>query len=373
MQGTHQTIECFRISNGALAAHDLPKRLKILAWGVSPTVKGPVSLTELSARELPLQQAARGFDRVAIDFEHNTLEGHPNYERFPEPRRVAGYGVPRIVPNDGLYIEDIEWTPSGREFAREYYDLSPAPLLSPERAVMFLHSVALTRAGAVDDLHFYSVPFPASDPHKEHAMTIKPEVLTALSAATAALLGLDPEKASAAEVATAVTALNADLAKVRTALKTNPEGFSAAGSGGAAGGAAAPELTALSARIDASIDGTKQQITALAARMDRADKTRVLEQATAEGKVISLSAERIDGMSIADLTAYVKDIPPTVPLSQRTHGNPAQRTTLDSFGAEDAALASRIAGRAREIEALGVPFGRAFAQAKSELAAKKDD
>ena len=112
-------ILAYRISNGALAAQDLPRRLKVLDWGVSPSVKGPVQVSPLTATELPSMHRTAGWDRIALDYEHNTLKGSPEYERSQEPRAVAAYGVVVCVPGDGLYLDDLQWTPHGDKFARE--------------------------------------------------------------------------------------------------------------------------------------------------------------------------------------------------------------------------------------------------------------
>jgi hypothetical protein len=146
-----------KISNGALAsAPNLPARLKILAWGENATVKGPVRLGEKSARVLPLNQKALGFEEVALDFEHNTLEGSPEFARTKEPRAVAAYGKLSVIAGDGLYLDELRWTPTGKTEAFNFADLSPAIELDADGDVTFLHSVALTRNGAVHDLSFFN-------------------------------------------------------------------------------------------------------------------------------------------------------------------------------------------------------------------------
>jgi phage I-like protein len=147
----------FRISNGARVGKDLPRRLKLLDWGRNETVKGPVIVSELTARQLPALQAARGFDRIALDYEHNTVAGTPEFERTKEPREVAAYGTPLLIPGEGLFLDAIEYTPSGESNARNYIDLSPAPERASDGTVVFLHSVALVRQGAVEGLSFFSV------------------------------------------------------------------------------------------------------------------------------------------------------------------------------------------------------------------------
>lgn len=134
----------------------LPSRLKILDWGVNKnTNTGEVILDEESAKLFESTQKAIGRERVALDFEHNTAPGSSAYEESAEPRPVAAYGTPRVIPNEGLFLDDLKWTPEGEQNARNYEDLSPAPFLVDKR-VIGLHSCALTRAGAVEGLHFFS-------------------------------------------------------------------------------------------------------------------------------------------------------------------------------------------------------------------------
>ena len=150
------SVCCFRaVANGALRGAELPTRLKVLDWGVSRTAKGQV-LLGAKAVEIEARQKAAGFERVAIDFEHNTVPSSPEFQRTTEPRPVAGYGTLRLVPGEGLYLESITWTPQGQAHARNFEDLSPALVLDAGGEVTFVHSVALTRAGAVEGLTFYS-------------------------------------------------------------------------------------------------------------------------------------------------------------------------------------------------------------------------
>jgi hypothetical protein len=103
------------INNGALASSDLPKRLKLLKWGENKSTKGPVIVGDKTAAELAANQKLLGYDRVGIDYNHQSLPGHPNFK--PDPREMAAYGVPSVIKGEGLFLEDVEWTPSGRQYA----------------------------------------------------------------------------------------------------------------------------------------------------------------------------------------------------------------------------------------------------------------
>jgi phage I-like protein len=290
-----------RIANGALAADPLPQRLKLLNWGRNDSTKGPVLLDEISAQALAANQRALGFDRVALDYEHNTVPGTPEYERTREPRDVAAYGTPVVIPGDGLYLENLQWTPSGRASAKNYADLSPAPSRDAEGRVVFLHSAALVRNGAVFDLSFFSAtPTPK-------AMT---DTLTLADLATA--LGLDAQ-APRADVLTKLSAalkpapvdLTPLTARIETIEKARP-------SGGA--GVTLEAFAALEARVkDIEAARTTDQTAA-----EQREREALIAEATREGKLIPLTAEQIKTVPLDTFKALVAGLPKNVvPLHAR--------------------------------------------------------
>ena len=143
------------ISNGALKSEELPTSIKVLSFGKTETLDDPIYLNEKARKLFSATQKKIGRERVPIDFNHNTVKGSEAYEADKEPRAVAGYATP-VLKEDGLWLEDIQWTPTGKDTAKDYEDLSPAPLLDDKNNVIGLHSVALCPAGAISDLHFYS-------------------------------------------------------------------------------------------------------------------------------------------------------------------------------------------------------------------------
>jgi phage I-like protein len=304
----------FRISNGGLAAKDFPSRLKLLNWGDNQSLKGVVRVGDLTLSALAANQKELGFDRIALDYEHNTLKGTEAFKADKEPRKVAAYGVPRVVAGDGLYLDEIEWTPSGREFAREYIDLSPTPRLTASREVDFLHSVALCRQGAVDDLSFYSVDLSESkNPNKERTVKRSSELL-ALLALSAEATDDQVEAAFAARIvadAAALTALSAqvkDLAGKLTAL-------TAAGTeNGKTEDGKSPAVIALTAKV-AVLEGN---VTSFSAELAKRDRAALVDQAGREGKVIPLTAEQIAIMPIPVLGDMIAKLPVTVPLTALT-------------------------------------------------------
>ena len=144
------------ISNAAMKSGKLPSRLKLLNWGENPTVQGPVIVDEVCMEVFSANQRSLGFERVALDFEHNTVPGAPEYERTKEPRDIAAQGTPRILRGDGLYLEELTWFNLGKEKAPTYEDLSPAVKWDASNRLIFMHSTALTRNGAVYGLTFLS-------------------------------------------------------------------------------------------------------------------------------------------------------------------------------------------------------------------------
>lgn len=298
----------FRISNGALQTKDLPRRIKLLNWGRNDTVKGPVFVTEFTAAAMPLNQKALGLDRVALDYEHNTVPGTETFKSQGEPRKVAAYGVPQLVVGEGLFLDDLQYTPSGMEYSREYCDLSPAPKLNAKGEVEYLHSVALCRAGAVVDLSFFSM-----DEGDENGVLMQPqpqeemEFMDRIMALLRKALGLKDD-AGEQDVVAAIQTLTAFSQRI----------------------AALEGLTAEDGRVtvlNAGVDGLKAQIgdldvrgkiTSLMADLDAVRKDLICYQARVDGKIVPLSAEQLKETPVDTLKDMVAKIDPTVPVTPLT-------------------------------------------------------
>jgi Mu-like prophage I protein. len=271
-------LACFGISNGALKSDALPSSLTLLAWGENPTDRGVRIVNEQTEAAVQQQVAAGVFDRVLVDFEHNSCKGHPNYQ--PPPRKHAGAGTVFCSGDRGLGIEGVEWTPHGKEFAPDYPDLSPAIL--EHRAsgvVMGLQSVGLVPNGGVVGLSFFS---PITDDYAKGSV-------------------MDIEA-----LATKVQELEAQLTE---ALKNGTEGGE-------------PQIAALSAKIE-ELSG---KVTALSADLEKRDRDAVLARAAAAGKVVALSAEAVAKLSVEELEAHVEALPVTVPVDRRTPKKRRQAT-----------------------------------------------
>lgn len=270
-------LVAFRISNGARFGDALPDRIKLLNWGINDSVKDVhpvVNNNTKSSLRLFMEEA--GFDRVALDYEHNTVKGSPAYESSTEPRKVAGYGVPVVIDGDGLYLEQMVYTPSGKENALEFYDLSPAVQLADDGTVIFVHSAALCRQGAVKDLSFYTV---SVEPNKQQ--------------------GDDMDDA-----------LNQRLEKMEASLGDLSKQLENSKPG--------EELTTLSTSVKALADQVATFSAEFRGELDRRDKAAILTDATAAGKVVNLPESTLEKFSVDELREHVKGIPATVPVNRRT-------------------------------------------------------
>jgi phage I-like protein len=352
----HLPLRAFRISNGALqSAPNLPSRLKLLSWGRNESTKGPVIVGDKTAQVLPAIQPQLGFGKVALDFEHNTVPGTEAHKESVEPRPVAAYGVPKVVPGDGLYLEDIEWTPRGRTEALNFADLSPAVKQDADGQVVFIHSAALTRNGSVHELSFYSAAVLA-DGHKSGANQKKPgmdETITVGELGGA--LGIaSPTKATVLSRLALFSAVSAALESLTKEADGKRVLIIGAG-----------DLTALSARLKAveekagtevktfsvTVGGQAQQIAPaelaqivvdMRGQLTDAARNEVITALSAEGKApinpetnLPYSAEELGAMDLKTLKTLRANTPGTVPLSaasRRAGGE--SRVTAEVFAAE---------------------------------------
>jgi phage I-like protein len=103
----------------------LPSRLLVVPWGTHDTAQGKVICNSATMELLPRVQVELKRDRVALDFQHNTVEGSKFY--LGEPAKVAAFGNIECVPDEGVFLTNLEWTPEGKDIAPcgHYPDLSP--------------------------------------------------------------------------------------------------------------------------------------------------------------------------------------------------------------------------------------------------------
>jgi len=362
-----ENLLTLKVSNGALKGEKLPSRLKVLPWGDSDSVLGKVRVGDETARQLSVNQRQLGYDRVAIDFDHCTVPGSETNKALlgaGQPPLIFGYGSVKPVPGEGIFLDDIVWTPLGLQHARNFEDLSPA-INKEGPEVLFIHSIALTPNGAVKDLQFFKASLNMADVtalsadkkkcdhmnedgtfkggfdgcvahmtdcggHSEesakkicgsiaqavagHSTTtttknmLKDQTLTLLSVAT--LLGL-PETTAEADV----------LAKLKERLAPAPA-------------AAAPDLTALNATIGgltssltamtARVAGLETKLAESAAAATKLERGKLITLFSAEGKVpkkadgTAYTAEELNKLDVSLLQLLHANTPVTVPLSARS-------------------------------------------------------
>ena len=330
--------ECvtLRVSNGALTSKQLPARIKIFNWGDNPGTQGNYRVGEQTARLLAENQRTLGFERVAIDYNHASVPGSPEYAQGQVPP-IFGYGRPRVVEGDGLWLEDVTWTPLGVEHARNFEDLSPA--VHPKESgseVSFVHSVALTTNGSTHELTFHSAKTHstnAGEAGKRNQTMDENQIV--LVADMAPVLGL-AANASKADVLGKLAVLCAAIAlegRVAALEGAKPEG-----------GASVAELATLSGRIQSLETALSAQATAVSER-ERGELVLLFAR---DGKVPmgpdgkAISAAELGKMDVGTLRILHANTPATVPLSARGRVAEGQRRE-DLTG-----LARAIAAHERE-------------------------
>ena len=285
-------IIAFKAPSPLAGLTELPSRIKIGKWGRNETGKGAgFTINERTAAVLPMVQHKLSFDRVALDFQHNTcptVDADGKTVEPKEPQKIAAMGTPRVVKGEGLFLENLDWTPEGKEAALggHYPDLSPAVKMNDAGEVLFLHSAGLCRQGDVMDLQLFSAALNAGQLVKFSAALTSTSNNMDHKKLLLILLGL-PETATDSDIETGAKAFAAKIGNVG-------------------------EVTAFSA----SLKTLTENVGALTSRLEKADKDAVLAQAIRDGKVVPFSAQKL---GLADFTALVAELPANVvPLAQRT-------------------------------------------------------
>lgn len=298
-------MPCRAVAGAALAGEALPTRIKLFNWGTNEAVgEKPFVVNERTLASLAANQEALGFDRIALDYNHQSVPGHPNFK--PDPREHAAFGSVECVAGDGLYFTSLAWTPSGEANARNYADLSPTPLADPETGeVLFIHSVALCTQGKVKGLHFLSADFLSvtiTNPEIE-----KPDPVT-----------MDPKKLLLTLLGLPDTATDEEIT---AAAKTHADKMSASGDNA--------ELKALSASVQR-----------LLSAQDEITRTNLIEAAVRAGKLIPAS---VRDLPTEHLQKVLADLPENVvPLSARTPAGIENAGTVTALSASDREVCARL-------------------------------
>lgn len=376
-------IKAFRaVSNAALASDTLPTRIKILDWGTSTVHDGSkVILDDVSYGLFSANQSKIGRDRIALDSNHCTVPGTQAYKDFGATPTVFAYGAPKIIPGEGLFMEDLQWTPAGKASAKNFEDISPAPILKNDR-VIGIHSAALTTAGAIPDLHFFSAHDNMDDlvralaavcptcggPYNVDTKDVYKEQLNNADQGIKSMIDkplthAPTEYASEDDEIKAIKAKWAQKGGKNGPLDNpNPHGgteitplpFGDAEWTKVVSDAVHP----MSARLDA-IEASLKEATKNA---EKAERSSLVAQAGADGKVIPLSAEDIEATPIVVLRNMVKALPkavvPIKPIvkafSVDDKGNP--KGLYKSASAFEAAI--RDNGQGKYLDQLNASRGR---------------
>ncbi len=284
-------IYAFRSPSPLSATKEVPTRLKVANWGRNealPLGKTPI-VNETTVACLPHNQRLANFDRLALDFQHNTLPGTEAYVASEEPRKVAAMGVPEVVPGDGLYLADLQWTPEGiAAFTGGHYpDLSPAARMNDAGEIIFLHSAGLCRQGSITGLHAFSagqLPALKTNPSDQPPSMDYKKILCLM-------LGL------------AATATDAEIEAAATRFAKDE---------GADGDSATAAVKPVADKVEAM--GVSHA--ALVKRLDAIERGSLTAQAIAAGKIIPMGVE---DLPLDKFKTMVDALPADqVPLEQRT-------------------------------------------------------
>lgn len=281
------------------AAGELPKRIKVLAWGENNGANGKFILNATSAALLPQNQRKTSFDRVALDFEHNTVKGSAAYKGEPAP--IAGNGDVELVVGDGLYLNNVGYTDDGTKFVggKHYLDVSPALTTNAKREVIFLHSVGAVRNGAIPGLEFSLNSADGALATLFQNLTTNSTTMPDDTKPTA----LDYKKLLLEAFDLAADATDEQIAAAVKAEKDEPAGSE-------------PETNA------AKITGLETQIAELTKKFGAietngatVERTALLADAARQGKVVPKAALELNNVQ---LKALITELPATVPVDQRT-------------------------------------------------------
>lgn len=314
----------------------LPSRIVMLSWGENQTAQGPVTIgpKTLAASKL---WPELGFEEVAIDFNHNTVPGHPSYQG--EPAKIAAMSSLSVVEGVGLVFDGIAWTPDGVANRDHYKDLSPAVKLDEAGEVIFCHSAALARNGAVKGLHLFSAEsIPADLAAKLTTLMAKADPAYSVKTATVhkpgtymvntdtlkKILSL-PADATDDDINAALDKLSA--AKGASASEETPAADAGAGDVKALSAQLGQALKELKELKELAGKGAKasEDLTTLTARLEASERELIVTEATAAGKQIPDAwlpdKDGKGGLPNAQLRTLCATLPEIIPLSARTPKN----------------------------------------------------
>lgn len=312
------------------AVGELPKKILIAKWGKNTArsqgqefIVGQQTLKVLEA-----EQARRGWDAVALDYEHQSVPGHPNYKDHPR-EYAAKNGRVEVVEGEGLFYIPGEYTPSGQQHASSYQDVSGYFMLDPKtREVVAVKSVALCEHGDVAGAEFIEAAIAAA------AIGEMPEEIFNILTFAKDLLELEDD-ADAEDIAEGLEAL------LREKNQVSPKSNTKSNTMDAETKAAIDKLAEQNNEVSKQIASLTTSLTSLVAtqtvNQHNQEVEAVLAAAVNEGKVVPDSIKAKDDSGRYVLTAsaiadVVKAIPATEPVdfSTPTHVAAAQKHQVAS-------------------------------------------
>ena len=297
-------------------AAGLPQRVKILSWGenIGRTTGARILVDAAVAASLSANQELVACDLVPMDYEHQSVKGHPNYQ--PDPRFSPGAGRIEVVPGEGVFLSAIDYTGNGEELADSYQDVSAVVHLDKQCRPLWISSVALTQRGDVAGMEFS-------------------EAVAALSARQPSL---PTHPAKPTMTPTDETTFRSLLLKfLKLADDATDEEIIAAASGDqpAKPDDMKPDSTA-------ALSAVESRLAALETRHTDRDRQDLVDRATRDGKVVPLSAALIAQTPVAVLSAMIDGLPAgEVPLKTSEKKEvPADKVV--ALSADEAAAAKAL-------------------------------
>jgi len=315
--------------NGSSVSFDrehLPTRLKLFAWGENQTPDGPFIVNDVTVAALNRQIAADTFRRIVLDFDHQSLKGHPNF--VPAPRHNAAHGDLEVVPGDGIYLTALTWTPKGVEHGSDYCDVSPVAIHTKRKApgdpvvVLGILSAALCDNGAVKGISAFSATYqPPENPMDNDTQKIIEGLQSARGNVTEENKGLRGVIESSCQNIDAQALLIEDLKK---RLDQTPAVTAAS--------IDQVRVIAEAALKPEALDEGRQQISALSARLDSLQKEHMIQIAVLQGKAVTLAETAISALSAESLAQHIAGLGVTLPIVRRTPAGNAVETQTETTG-----------------------------------------
>lgn len=274
----------------------LPQRVRILKWGenLGRTTGARILVDERVAQTLSANQELVAIERVPMDYEHQSVKDHPNYQ--PDPRLSPGAGKIEVVSGEGVYLSAIDYSSNGQLHADSYQDVSAVVHLDKDGRPLWISSVALTQTGDVSGMEF-------SEAVAALSARTKPAVLNSNLTPTAKKTMETPsDTPPSADInfrALLLTFLGLPAEASDEDIITASETKTAAMS------ATTPETTPATVPESATVAA----LAAITSRLDNQDRQQLVDRATREGKVIPLSAALVKETPIAVLSAIIDALP----------------------------------------------------------------